>query len=401
MRIGVVTNQWRMPVPASAGVFKTLPTVRERRFSLLIASIFLLGTLILYCQALVTERFNNFIIFRTSWTHLVEHLPLYDLYPTAYFDYYLYHPSFPILFLPFALLPVQVGLLLWMLFNSGLVLYAVHQLPATPKQKNIIAALVMLEVLNAVQSSQVNPAMVALMLLTVVNFERRNVRLAALFTCLCFFIKGYGAVVGILFLFYDQKQEYLKYCLIYGLIGTLLPLMVITPAELLQTYHDWFQLISSPEIKEDGSLFATIDAFRHLPYTASTVVDKIVMGVAFAGLMLAMFNTARAKDSRSRWLMAAYLLIWAVIFNQATEPPTYVIAVTGAVAILVMFSHKCVTILLLTFLIFVTSLCPTDLVPKFINLIAVEYHLKSLPCLFVLLYIQSSLFFQSGKVKID
>jgi len=401
VRSGVVTNQWRLPVPVTAGVFKTLPTVREKRYSILIASVYLLGTLILYIQALLTERFNNFIIFRTSWSHLVQHMPLYDLYPNAYYDYYLYHPSFPVLFLPFAILPVPIGLLLWMLFNSGLVLYAVYQLPVTPKQKNIISALVMLEVLNAVQSSQVNPAMVALMLLTVVNFERRNVKLAALFTCLCFFIKGYGAIVGILFLFYDQKQEYLKYCLLYGLIGTLLPLQMIPPGELLQSYHDWFQLISSPEIKEDGSLFATIDAFRHLPYTASTFVDKIVLLVAVLGLITAMVNTARAKDSRSRWWMAAYLLIWAVIFNQATEPPTYVIAVTGAVAVLVMFSHKCVTILLLTFLIFVTSLCPTDLVPKFINLTAVEYHLKALPCLFVLIYIQSSLFFQSGKVKID
>ncbi|WP_073085543.1 glycosyltransferase family 87 protein [Chitinophaga jiangningensis] len=360
-----------------------------------------LGTLILFIQAVLTQRINNFHIFRSSWGHLVHGLPLYKFYPAEYGDLFLYHPSFPVLFFPFAVLPLQLSLLLWMLLNTFAVFYAVRQLPATPKQHNMILLLILLELLNAIQSSQVNPLMTALMLLTGINLQKGRVRSAALFTCILFFIKGYGAIVGIMFLFVDRKLEYLKYCIIFGITGTLLPLLFISPATLWQHYADWFALITDPFIREDCSLFGMLHAFHHDFSREPTPADTWIFAAAVGGLATAAVCTAIARTERSRFLLLAYLMIWVVIFNQAAESPTYVIAVTGAVSILTLYSHKSVKLVLLVLLIFVTSLCPTDLVPKFLNDLAVTYQLKVFPLTIVLSYIQVMLFFQSGEVKID
>lgn len=360
-----------------------------------------LGTLILFIQAVLTERFNNFYIFRSSWGHLVHGMPLYQLYPAEHGDLFLYHPSFPVLFFPFAVLPVHFSLLLWMMLNTFAVFYAVRQLPATVKQQHAILLLIMLELLNAIQSSQVNPAMTAMMLLTLIHLQKGKVRTAALFTCLLFFIKGYGAIVGIMFLFVDRKLEYLKYCIIFGLAGTLLPLLFISPATLWQHYQDWFALITDPVIREDCSLFGMLHAFAHDFSRMPTRADSWIFLAALGGLITAATCTAIARSERSRYLLLGYLMIWVVIFNQAAESPTYVIAVTGAVTVLTLYSHKSVKMVLLVLMIFVTSLCPTDLVPKFLNDLAVTYQLKALPLTIVLLYIQLTLFFQSGEVKID
>nr|WP_255578371.1 glycosyltransferase family 87 protein [Chitinophaga sp. sic0106] len=378
-----------------------VPTEEKNSYTRIIGGLYALGTLILFIQAVLTQRFNNFHIFRSSWGHLIHGLPLYQLYPAEHGDLFLYHPSFPVLFFPFALLPVHLSLLLWMGLNTFALFYAVQQLPASARQRRLILLLVMLEVLNAIQSSQVNPLMTALMLLTVVNLEKGLVRSAALFTCILFFIKGYGAIVGIMFLFVDRKPYYLKYCIIFGLTGTLLPLLFISPATLWQHYADWFALITDPVIREDCSLFGMLHAFNQDFSRMPTLTDTWIFAVALGGLATAIVCTAIAGTQRSRFLLLGYLMIWVVIFNQAAESPTYVIAVTGAVFILTLYSHKSVKMVLLVLLIFVTSLCPTDLAPKFLNDLAVTYQLKAFPLIIVLLYIQATLFFQSGEVKID
>lgn len=324
---------------------------------------------------------------------MLHHMPLYQLYPDTYFDYFLYHPTFPILFAPLAILPVTLGLFVWLMGSAGLFLYALRQLPVAANKRYIISWLLLLELLNAIQSSQTNPIMAALMLLTVINLDRSKPMLAALFTYICFFIKGYGAITGLVFLFYDRKLTYLSYCALFGIIGTVLPLVVMSPAELLQAYHDWFKLITSPVILEDGSVRGMIYAMLHLPQQSGGIIGKTVTALAFSGLVSALYFAWKNRPLHYHWIIAGYLLLWVVLFNQSTESPTYIMAVTGAVAGLMMLPERPLSVILLGLLVFVTSLCPTDLVPSFINKVAVNYQLKALPCLLVLLYFQYYLCF--------
>lgn len=346
-----------------------------------IVIIYLLVAVGLYLQSVLTGGYNNFIIYRSSWRHLTAGLPLYDLYKGEYLDYFLYHPSFPVLFSPFAIFPQQAGLLLWLLFSAGIFLYALSKLPLQEKARTALFWFLLLELANALQSSQTNPAMTAFMLLTVVHLDKGNPGRAAFFTCLTFFIKGYGAVIGLVFLFYPKKWHYVQYCLLFGIAGTLLPLLFISPETLTGYYISWAGLLTSSTIKEDGSLLG----FLHILWRTN---DTIILLAAIAGIAAMLAAGFMRRQAVTPWLAAAYLLIWIVIFNQSTESPTYIVAVTGVGMGILLLPHNKWTILLLCTTFVVTCLCPTDIVPKAVTEAAVNYHVKSLPCFAVLLFLQ-------------
>lgn len=360
------------------------------RHPAVIAAIYFVATIILYIQAITTGRYNNFVIFRTSFYHLVHGLPLYQLYPAEYYDYFLYHPSFPVLFAPFALLPEQVGLLAWMLGSTAIFLYMIRQLPFADSIKYVIAWFLLIELSNAIQSEQTNPAMTAFMVLTVVSLQRQQSMRAALFAALCFFIKGYGAVTGLAFLFFPRKGAFIGWGLVWTIAGSLLPLLFISPQLLWQHYVDWFQLLTSSTIKEDGSLLGMLHVMLGLKTAVIELFDKIALLIAVVMLLHVLICGLLKRVEGYPWMLLAYLLIWIVVFNQSTESPTYIMAVTGvAIACCVMPLSLGWRNGLLWFTLVVVSLSPTDLVPKFINQYAIAWHIKALPCTVVLLFLQA------------
>src|SRR6266516_2262728 len=64
------------------------------------------------------SHYNNFIIFKSSFTHLIQHKDLYVLYPNEHFDYYKYSPVFAMAMALFAYLPDVIGLIIWNLLNA-------------------------------------------------------------------------------------------------------------------------------------------------------------------------------------------------------------------------------------------------------------------------------------------
>ncbi|SDH17939.1 glycosyltransferase family 87 protein [Chitinophaga filiformis] len=381
-----------MTIPAvpDAGSFWRKKIPGWLRQPAVIAAIYFVATIILYIQAIVTGRYNNFIIFRTSFYHLVHKLPLYQLYPAEYYDYFLYHPSFPVLFAPFALLPKEVGLLGWMLASTAIFLYMIRKLPFADTIKCMVAWFLLIELSNAIQSEQTNPAMASFMVLTVVSLQRQQSMRAALFAALCFFIKGYGAITGLAFLFFPRKGAFIGWGLVWTIVGSALPLLFISPQLLWQHYVDWFQLLTSTTIKEDGSLLGMLHVMLGLKTSAIELFDKIALLVAVAMLLHALICGLVKRMQGYPWMLLAYLLIWIVVFNQSTESPTYVMAVTGvAIGCYTMPLSPGWRKGLLWFTLVVVSLSPTDLMPRFINQYAIAWHIKALPCTVVLLFLQA------------
>lgn len=350
-----------------------------------IASIYFLITTILYIQCVTTGRYNNFIIFRTSFYHLIHGLPLYELYPAEYYDYYLYHPSFPVFFAPFALLPKEAGLLCWLLFSTALFLFMLRKLPFKNEVKYAAAWFLLVELSNAIQSEQTNPAMAAMMMLTVVYLQKDKPAIASLFAALCFFIKGYGAIAALAFLFFPRKGAFIGWGIVWGIIGTALPLLFIPTSLLYQHYADWIAILTSATIKEDGSLLGML----HTMFSLDPAADKFILTGAVGLLLYTIICGFIKRVEMYPWLLIAYLLIWIVIFNQSTESPTYIMAVLGvAIACYAMpLQPQWRSILLWTTLL-LTCLSPTDLVPKFINQYAVAYHIKSFACTLTFIFMQ-------------
>src|SRR5690606_20257253 len=57
--------------------------------------------------------YNNYIIFKQSFFHLIEGKDMYIHYPAEYYDLYKYSPSFAVFMGLFAYLPDIAGLMLW------------------------------------------------------------------------------------------------------------------------------------------------------------------------------------------------------------------------------------------------------------------------------------------------
>ena len=72
----------------------------------------------------VFTSYNNYLIFKHSFFHLIHHKDLYILYPQEHWDLYKYSPAFSLLFGIFAILPDGVE------FTEHTILTLCHQLVA-------------------------------------------------------------------------------------------------------------------------------------------------------------------------------------------------------------------------------------------------------------------------------
>jgi hypothetical protein len=278
---------------------------------------------IVVCFQLLHSQSNNFIIFTQSSRHLLQGLPLYQLYPLEYDDYFLYHPAFAVLFLPFSYLPYSIGICTWTLLSTLLLVTAVRTIPTlASREKNLVFLFILPEFINNLQYAQTNVVLLALMVLTYSSFEKNRWLQAGLFTALCFCIKGYGGIVGLLFIFYPNKWKYLLSAGISTIIICLLPMIATNAGGLINLYTDWLKMIGSDEIRESMSL---IGLARNWGITES------VMSI-FGGLLLIVFAWANLLAGRFNkgLLLLSWLLLWVVLFNRAAESPTYLLAATGA-----------------------------------------------------------------------
>src|SRR5258708_26264320 len=175
-------------------------------------------------------RYNNYLIFKQSFFHLLDGTDLYALYPTEHHDLFKYSPTFALFMGPMAILPDYLGLILWNALNAGLLFYAIKTLPfKEDKVKIIVLWFIFQQLLTSVQNSQSNALMAALLILSFNNFEKRNVAVAALYLVAGSYIKIFGAVGAGLFLLYPRKAAFIGYFLLWFLLLMTFPLLVNSP----------------------------------------------------------------------------------------------------------------------------------------------------------------------------
>ena len=74
-------------------------------------------------------HYNNYLIFKTSFSHLVEYKDLYIEHISDHIDYFKYSPSFAALMMPFAYVPDWIGLPCWNILNALALASAIMHLP--------------------------------------------------------------------------------------------------------------------------------------------------------------------------------------------------------------------------------------------------------------------------------
>jgi hypothetical protein len=125
---------------------------------------------------------NNFLIFKGVFEHTIQQKNLYLEYPAEYADVNLYGPVFSLVIAPFAILPVWMGVVLWVMFNATLLYIAIRNLPIADKWKNAILIFSSVEMMNSAEWMQSNDLRLSVVWISVYQPKQRSMGLVFYFT---------------------------------------------------------------------------------------------------------------------------------------------------------------------------------------------------------------------------
>ncbi len=341
--------------------------------------------------------YNNFLIFKWSGFNLINELPLY-IGNDLHYDLFKYSPTCAMGFLPFYMLPTEIGLLLWNMLNLLLPLWALHQiLGLNAKSRNILALFLLAEGITSLLNAQSNGLVLGLLLLAIGALQREKTGKAVFWILISGFIKIFGWVFFLIFLIRPKViPKAILYGGIYTIILVLAPLALVNYEYLISEYRWWLLLL-----QQDSGTYLKLSFmgwfqawFRVLP--PKNIV--LILGLLVQIFPLWLFLRAK-KDAflQSKQILryGASLLVWAVLFNHMSESATYVIAIGG---IVLFFSGEAlerpsVIWLILGGVLAFAILGPTDIYPKAIRYWIVERaQLKAFTVLIAYLYILRSLY---------
>jgi len=339
--------------------------------------------------------YNNFIIFRNSFYHLIHNGDLYQLWPAEHFDYYKYSPSFPLFMWPFTWIPDLPGLIVWNLLNAIGLFFTVRMLSGIrPDARIFILWFVLIELITSLQNSQSNGLMAALIIGGFAQIERKNLIAGSFLLVLGSYIKIFSVVGFALCLFYPGRWKLMMYTLGWFVLIFLLPLLVIDIEHLRMLYESWFNLLAN-----DHSASTGLSVQGWLQSWFGLHPDKTIL--ALTGMILFLvpfFRVQRWSDSGFRLKALASVLIWVVIFNHKAESPTFIVAIAG---VAIWFFSKSnpersrLDLILLILAFVFASLSATDLFPRSVRInLVVPFVLKAVPCILIWIKIQYEMMFE-------
>jgi hypothetical protein len=335
---------------------------------------------------------NNYIIYKHNFLNLIQQHSLFGPQPEFYFDLNHYGPVFALIIAPFAWLPDQAGVILWVLFNAWILYKAVMMLPLKQSQCLAILLINANSMMGSSGNVQVNPLITALILFSFIFIRKKQDFWAALAIILGTAIKLYG-IVGLAFFFFsDHKIKLVLSLLFWSVVLFVLPMLLSSPAFIITTYHDWYpDLLAKNATNETSTrgyrcVMEMISKIFHLKHLANMVV--LIPALALFGLSY--LKIKYRHDVHYQLLMVASVLIFTVIYSTGSEPPTYIIAFIG-VAIWFMNLNRPVSILdwfLLVFALLITSFSNSDVIPRYVRVnYIIPYALIALPCFIIWLKI--------------
>lgn len=289
------------------------------------------------------SHYNNYIIFKQSFFHLINNQDLYIHYPLEQYDLFKYPPTFALLFAPFSVLPDFLGYSIWTGLNLLLPAFAIYKLQGiSGRAKAAMYTILLLEGFTSALNSQSNGLMLGLLLCAFVAMQNGRISQAALFIWLTAFIKLFGILFFAMLLVFPGalKKSLLRIPMIFAVLY-LLPLPILGWDGLQHQYSSMFNLLAY-----DHGFFVKYSVMGWLQQWFGLRPNKnliLMLGLGLQCIPLLVLiikqklwrsGSLQRMNPKSlvRWqfLFAASWLIWMVIFNHMAESATYVIAVGGA-----------------------------------------------------------------------
>ena len=327
---------------------------------------------------------NNFLIFKYVFWHAWNGTSLYAFYPEEFADCNHYGPFFSLVIAPFAVMPLFVGLLLWLIALSMFLYIAIRKSQFTKYQQLFILWFCAHELLTALYMQQFNIAIAAIILLTYYCIEKEHDWWAAFFIMFGTFVKLYG-IVGLAFFFFSKhKKEFVCALLFWTFVMFVAPMVFHGYNYIVGQYHEWYESLSAKNADNmfgGGTNISLIGMVRKITHCASFSDLWIILpGLLMFGIPYLRFS--QYKNMAFRQTLLASVLMFVVLFSTGSESSGYIISFVGIVIwyTAAPWQRTSWDVALLVFAFVLSSLSPSDLFPAYIRKEWVQpYALKALP----------------------
>ena len=360
---------------------------RERLNQILTDRRTLLGLwLLLAVIGAVTKlhRCNNFLVFRGAFWHTWNETSLYAAYPAEYNDTFYYGPVFSLLIAPFAVTPLFVGLLLWLLLLTLVLWLAVRHSEFTHRQQLFVWWFCAHELLTAIYMQQFNIAIAAIILASYYLIQRERDFWAAFAIMLGTMVKLYG-IVGLAFFFFSRhKVKLLGSCLFWGAVMFVAPMLISSPDYIVGQYGEWLAALTGKNgenIESIAQNISTLGLFRRISGNTE-YSDLLIIVPALVMFAIPYLRLSQYKHEGFRQTLLASVLMFTVLFSTGSESSGYIIALVGVVVWYTAcpWQRNRWDMGLMVFAFVLTSLSPSDLFPAYLRREWVQpYALKALP----------------------
>jgi hypothetical protein len=364
----------------------------------LVATFAAVQQLVLTWRAPFLERYthyNNFVIFRQSFVHLLDGRNLYDFFPAEHFDNFLYTPTFAALMGPVAVLPTWLGLLAWDLANAAVLVAGVRSLPGFDgRTRALFVWIVLLELVGAFQHSQSNPMIIGLLLLAFSSCERDRAWAASLCLALATYVKIFPLAAGLAFLLYPRRVRLVLGTAAWVAALAAVPLLLVSPSSLLWQYGNWWHLHTTSTHATGLGLSA---AGLLQAWFGIDVPRVLLVGAAGAAAALPLTNVRGREGLPFRTAYFGSMLMWMIAFNHLSESPTFVIAMAGIGLWYLSQERTPLHLALLWMALLLVSVSYSDLTPPAFRARFIQpYALKALPVVVVWAVAVCELTFRRG-----
>jgi hypothetical protein len=320
--------------------------------------------------------YNNYVIFKYSFFHLIHGKDIYQLFPDDHWDLYKYSPTFSLFFGLLAWLPDPIGVVCWHLINTICLYLGIRMLPGIDdKKKSWILLICLPELLLSIQNTQSNGLMAGLIILGFALAERSKFALSAFCIVFSVYIKIFSLLAFVIYLLSPRRLPLIGWSIFWMIVLAALPLTVVAPHQLVFLYKSWLNLLLNDHSASIGlSVMGLMHSWLHLDMSKNMV--------ALAGLLLfilPLIHIRQYKDYYFRLLFLASVLIWVVIFNHKAESPTFIIALSGVCIWYFSQTRSTVNLILLIMAFLLVTMSVSDLVPSHVKHEIVEpYGIKAI-----------------------
>ena len=329
------------------------------------------------------HRCNNFLVFRGVFWHAWNGTSLYAPYPLEHNDTNYYGPLFSLLVAPFAVTPLFIGLLLWLLCLVLALWMAVRHSQFTYRQQLFIYWFCAHELLTAIYMQQFNIAIAAIILLAYYCIEREKDFWAAFVIMLGTFVKLYG-IVGLAFFFFSKHKGKLIGSLVFwAVVMIVAPMILSSPEYVVKQYAEWYVCLTEKNSENLASIAQNISLLGLVHRTTDLEFSDLwLMVPGLVLFLLPYLRIVQYKNVAFRQTLLASVLMFVVLFSTGSESSGYIIPFVGVVVwyTAAPWQRTGWDVALLVFVFILSSLSPSDLFPAYLRKEWVQpYALKALP----------------------